>query len=67
MNYNYESVKMFVDAGIPKGLLKKNWQKYAISVQLIVNVIKIKTAQSARQLPQVSEKVYFCGSSPFCA
>ncbi len=36
MNYNYESVKMFVDAGIPKGLLKKNWQKYAISVQLIV-------------------------------
>ena len=36
MNYNYESVKMFVDVGIPKGLLKKNWQKYAISAQRIV-------------------------------
>ena len=29
------------------------------------NVIKIKTAQSARQLPQVSEKVYFVVAALF--
>ena len=48
-------------------VLKNTLTYIVLYLPLMINVIKIKTAQSARQLPQVSEKVYFCGSSPFCA